>query len=80
MRFPTLWLADFRQRAKRTFHEVPAIHLLAGWECRNFVLTSSIEKGCEHRLLLEMRGSLDSIGVIPRWHPHCPMIVGVKHP
>jgi hypothetical protein len=54
--------------------------LLARCEYRNFVLTPSIEKDCEHRLLLEMRGWLNFIDVIPRWYPHCPMIGDVKHP
>jgi hypothetical protein len=54
MAFPAVWRTHFHQRLNDTSYELCAIHFVSLWKNRDLALTSSIEKDCDHSLLLEV--------------------------
>jgi hypothetical protein len=54
MHFSAVWRTHFHQRLNETSYEAHAITFVSLWKNRDLALTSSIEKDCDHSLLLEL--------------------------
>jgi hypothetical protein len=80
MAFPTVWRIYFHQGLNDTSYAGRAIHFVSLWKNGDLAVTSSIEKDCNHSLLLEVSRSSNLLNIIPGSDPHRSVIRGGKHP